>query len=100
MNFSPFRREWMSDIIDYDFEGYKIMGVRDYDSCLRAWLDNQGQSIWEKNMQDAPKTWQSEYMVMPPPELQIPHHSFRAFLLDNEAERDKVMSGDIPGNSL
>lgn len=28
-------KEWLTDIVEYDFEGYRFWGPRDYDACLK-----------------------------------------------------------------
>ena len=46
-------KEWFTDRAEYDFEGHKLMGTKDYDAVLKFWYD--------------------DYMTLPPEEKRIQH---------------------------
>ena len=53
------RKEIFEDLVEFDFEGVKVPGPKDYDEFLRP--------IYE------------DYMKLPPLELQQPHHGYKVY---------------------
>jgi len=55
----PFPKELFNELSEYDFEGRKFMGLKDYDTFL--------------------KHAYGDYMKLPPEDKRVAHHSFSAF---------------------
>ena len=57
-----YKREWLAETIDVEFEGYTMQAPCNYDMVL--------------------KTQFGDYMKLPPVEEQVTHHIYKAYMLD------------------